>query len=125
MPQRSRACRGRHHGAPHSERHDALVALDERIHVERAWPASDSGDGDYLAGLGEADDHGCPASHAHLVAVHHAQGQDGRHPGVDGVAAVVERFERGQRRELVTGADDVMMTSGDGYDGHGGRSCPQ
>ena len=54
----ARIGRGRHHGATHAERDDALVALDERIGVERARPASDPGDGDHLAGLREADDHG-------------------------------------------------------------------
>ena len=112
--------RGRHHGAPHPERHDALVALDERVRVERARPASDSGDGDHLAGLGETDDHGRHARHAHLVAVHHPEGQNRGDPRVDGVAAVVERLECGQGRELVASADDVVMTTGDGHDGHGG-----
>ena len=111
--------RGRHHGAPHPERHDALVALDEPIRVERTRPASDSGDRDHLAGLGEADDHGRHARHAHLVAVHHPEGQDRGDPRVDGIAAVVERLERSQCCKLMAGADDVLMTTGNGHDGHG------
>ena len=111
--------RGRHHRSPHPERDDALVTRDERIGVERARPSSDPGDGDHLAGLGQADNHGRHARHAHLVAVHHAEGQDRGDPRVDGVAAVVERLERGERRELVAGADDVVMSTGNGHDGHG------
>ena len=62
---------------------------------------------------------GATPGDAHLVAVHDAQGEDGGDARVDGVAAVVERLERGERRELVAGADDVVMPTGDGNDGHG------
>ena len=113
------SARGRHHRAPHPERHDALVALDERIGVERARPAADSGDGDHLAGLRETDDHRRHTGDAHLVAVHDPQGEDCGNPRVNRVAAVVERLEGGERRELVAGADDVVMTAGNGHDGHG------
>ena len=111
--------RGRHHGAPHPQRNLAAVALDVGVRVERLRPAADACDGDDLAGLGEADDHGCDAGDAHLVAVDHAEGEDRGDACVDGVAAVLERLERGQRRELVARADHVVMTAGDGNDGHG------
>ena len=109
----ARIGRGRHHGAPHPERHDAPVAFDERVRVERTRPASDPGDGDHLAGLGEADDHGRDPRHAHLIAAHHAEGQDRGDPRVDRIAAVLQRLECGQRRELMARADDVVVTTGD------------
>ena len=110
---------GRHHGAPHPQRDLAAVALDERFRVERLRPAADACDGDDLAGLREPDDHRRDPRHAHLVAVDHAESEDRGDARVDGVAAVLQRFERGQRCELVARADHVVMAAGDGNDGHG------
>ena len=101
------------------ERDLAPVALDEGLRVECLRPAADARDGDHLAGLREADDHRRDPGDAHLVAVDHAEGQDRGDAGVDRVAAVLQRFERRQRRELVARADDMVMTTGDGHDGHG------
>ena len=61
---------------------------------------------------------GGDARDAHLVAVDHAEGQDRGDAGIDRVAAVLERLERGEGRELVARADDVTMTAGEGNDGH-------
>ena len=86
---------GRRHRAPYPERDLAAVAFDERIGVEGARPASDPGDGGHLPGVGEPDDHRRDPRHAHLVAVHHPEGEDGGDPRVDRVAAVLQRLESG------------------------------
>ena len=109
---------GGHHGAPDAQWDRAAVAFDEGVRVERPRPAADACDGDDLAGLREADDHRGDACHAHLVAVDHAEGQDCGDARVDGVAAILERLECGEGRELVARADDVVMTAGEGDDGH-------
>ena len=110
--------RGWHHGAPHPERDRAAVAFDEGVRVERPWPAADARDGDDLAGLREAEDHRRDAGNAHLIAVDHAEGQDRSNPRIDRVSAVLQRLERSEGRELVARTDDVVMTAGDGDDGH-------
>ena len=110
---------GGHDGAPDAQRDRAPVALDEGLRVERLRPAADACDGDDLAGLRQADDHRRDACDAHLVAVDHAERQDRGDARVDGVAPVLQHLERGQRRELMARADNVMMAAGGGNDGHG------
>ena len=110
--------RGGHHGAPDTQRDRAAVAFDERVGVERPRPAADTCDGDDLAGLREADNHRRDPGDAHLIAVDHPEGQDRGDARVDGVAPVLQRLERGECRELVARADDVVMTAGGGDDGH-------
>ena len=111
---------GRHDGAPQPRaewfprgvqcRHSA---------IERPRPAADACNRDHLAGLREADDHRRDPGNAHLIAVDHAESQDCRDACVDRVAAVLQRLERSQCREFMPRADDVVMATGDGYDGHG------
>jgi hypothetical protein len=64
-------------------------------------------------------DHGRHAGDAHLVAVDHAEGQDGGDPGIDGITAAVQHLESCARGQLVAGADGEMVTQRNRYDGHG------
>ena len=116
---------GRHDGAEDAGRHVAVELRDEAVERGGARPPAEAAHGHHPVLLREMDhDRGDPRE-LHHVAVHHAEGEPGRHPGVDGVAARFEDFVAGLRREVVAGAHHVAGRVNGRLHGHIGGSPRQ
>ena len=79
------------------------MLLDERLEAGGARPASEAGDGDRFVALGQIDDHGRHAGKVDLIAVHHAERDARRDPGVHRVSTRLQDGVAGFGGEVMAG----------------------
>ena len=114
--------RGRHHGAEDPGRHVAVELGDEAVDRSGPRPPAKPADRHHPLFLGEVDHDRRDPRELHHVAVDDAEGDSGRDPGVDGVAARLEDLVAGLRCQVVAGAHHVVGAMNGGLHGHRGRS---
>ena len=113
---------GRHDGAQDPGRDVTVELGDEAVEGGGARPPAETAHGHHPLLFREVDHDRGDAGELHHVAVHHAEREPGRHPGVDGVAAGLEDLVAGLRREVVAGAHHVVGRVDGGLHRHCGRS---
>ena len=111
---------GRHYRAANPEGDAAAVRIDKAVHVQCPRPAAHAGDRPGLTAIRQVNDHRRDPGDTHLIAVDDAEREDGGDTGVDRVAAAFEHLESGQGRQIMAGADSVVMSKRNRYDRHEG-----